>query len=224
MTDPARTLEQIVTANPKAAETFVRHGLDFCCRGQRTLTQACAEDKLDVARVVRDLEAAQADRPVDDSWGARPLDQLITHILRTYHEPLRETLPGLVALARKVEHVHADKSDVPTGLAEHLERVRAAVESHLAKEEQILFPLILAGRGEIAYMPVKVMMEEHVDHGDNLRRTRALAHDFVPPAEACGSWRALYSGLAQLEGELWKHIHLENYVLFPRATSTTSAA
>jgi regulator of cell morphogenesis and NO signaling len=36
---------------------------------------------------------------------------------------------------------------------------------------------------------------------------------------ACATWRALYAGLAQLETELMLHIHLENNILFARATA-----
>ena len=60
------------------------------------------------------------------------------------------------------------------------------------------------------------MEAEHVDHGENLARMRALAGDLVPPPEACTTWRALYLGLGTLERELMEHIHLENNVLFPR--------
>ena len=61
------------------------------------------------------------------------------------------------------------------------------------------------------------MEHEHREHAKNLARLRELAGGFVPPEEACESWRALYLGLAQLESELMQHIHLENNVLFPRA-------
>ena len=60
------------------------------------------------------------------------------------------------------------------------------------------------------------LLAEHVDHGENLARMRALAGDLVPPPEACTTWRALYLGLGNLERELMEHIHLENNVLFPR--------
>jgi regulator of cell morphogenesis and NO signaling len=91
------------------------------------------------------------------------------------------------------------------------------MESHMQKEEQILFPMIRAGRGRMALMPVQVMEQEHRDHGENLALMRKLASDFVAPEEACNTWRALYLGLAELESELMAHISLENHVLFPRA-------
>ncbi|MEW6271874.1 MAG: hemerythrin domain-containing protein [Thermodesulfobacteriota bacterium] len=112
--------------------------------------------------------------------------------------------------------MHGAKPSCPRGLAAHLATMSEEVEGHLAKEEQVLFPLIVAGVGERARMPMHVMMLEHEDHGESLRRTRELTANLVPPPEACTSWRALYLGLEQLEAELFEHIHLENNVLFPR--------
>jgi regulator of cell morphogenesis and NO signaling len=94
--------------------------------------------------------------------------------------------------------------------------MQQAVAEHLMKEEQILFPLVLTAPGRMARMPIQVMMSEHDDHGQALRRTRALTDDLHLPPEACLKWRELYRALAELEEELMAHIHLENSVLFPK--------
>jgi regulator of cell morphogenesis and NO signaling len=145
------------------------------------------------------------------------LASIVDLILSRFHEPLRRDLPRLVERARQVEAQAVPSALAPVGLAAHLEQIRLAVESHLAKEEQILFPLILAGRGRNALMPIRVMMTEHDDHVENLRRTRELTHDFSLPSDARSEWCALYQDLQLLESELGKHIELENKVLFPRA-------
>jgi regulator of cell morphogenesis and NO signaling len=46
---------------------------------------------------------------------------------------------------------------------------------------------------------------------------RAISHEYVAPADACGSYRALFDACTALEADLHVHIHLENDVLFPRA-------
>jgi regulator of cell morphogenesis and NO signaling len=97
----------------------------------------------------------------------------------------------------------------------------ATVLDHLAKEERILFPMILAGDDVRAGGPIRVMQEEHEHHGENLAGVRAITNNLVPPAEACPTWRALYLRLAQLESNLFDHIHLENNMLFPRALRET---
>ena len=52
------------------------------------------------------------------------------------------------------------------------------------------------------------------DHGQNLERLRELTHDTTPPAEACGTWSALYLGLAELEQRAHgAHPHREQHPL-----------
>lgn len=64
---------------------------------------------------------------------------------------------------------------------------------------------------------IDCMMHEHDDAGAALARLRELTHGFTPPDEACNTYRALFGGLAELEEDLHRHIHLENSVLFPAA-------
>ena len=215
------TLADIVKEIPIAAKVFQRHRLDFCCGGRQSLAQACAATGADPAAVMREIEsAAQAASEAQDRdsirWTDRPIPELVQHILDRYHATLRTEIPRLIELSRKVEERHADKPDRPAGLADLLTDVQAAVDSHLEKEEQILFPMIIAGHGQMAYMPIQVMMMEHEDHGRNLRRIREITRDLAVPEHACASWRELYRALAEFEADLMYHIHLENNILFPR--------
>ena len=211
------TLADLAVRYPAASRVFHRQGLDFCCHGSRPLTEACEERGLDPARVLREIEVEDAAHPSAPRWDERPLGELIDHIVAYYHRRLREELPQLVEMAAKVERRHAEKAACPRGLHDHLDYVHQAVLDHLAKEEQVLFPMIRAGRGPHAAGPIHVMEVEHEDHAQNLARTRALTGNLVPPAEACATWTALYLRLAALEIELMEHIHLENNVLFRRA-------
>ena len=215
---PRTSLAELAASHAGASRVFHRHGLDFCCHGQRSLAEACEPKGLDADALVAELELEiGSDQAGFERWNEQPLDVLIPHLLERFHAGHREELPRLLAMARKVEAVHGDKAGCPRGLAAHLEHVSEALEEHMQKEEQVLFPMILGGGGRMAAMPVRVMEQEHEDHGRNLARIRELAHDFVPPAEACNTWRALYLGLAGFEREIMEHIHLENNVLFPRA-------
>lgn len=211
------TLGALAAARPTAVTVFLRHRLDFCCRGGRTLAEACAEAGLDPEALQREIEH-EPERGPAVRWESRPLAELVDHILERYHAPLHRDLAALVAAAARVEERHADKPSCPHGLLEHLTHLEIALGEHLAKEERVLFPILKSGgRGQGLYMPVRVMLQEHDDHGESLARLRALAHDFVPPPEACATWRGLYAALEQLEADLMAHIHLENHVLFPRA-------
>jgi regulator of cell morphogenesis and NO signaling len=154
------------------------------------------------------------------AWAERTPSEIIDFILSRYHEPLHRELPVLLASARQLEAETRAESLRPTGIGDHVEQIALAVESHLAKEEKILFPLIQAGRGRAAFMPIKAMMAEHEDHAANLARTRELTHGFALPSHASPAWRALYAALERLDAELRQHIALENNILFPRVLSS----
>ncbi len=210
------TLAHLAATRAGASRVFYRHRLDFCCHGQIPLERACRERGLDVEALLAELRAEE-DRTSDfRPWETLPLNDLVAHLLERFHASHRAELPRLIAAARKVESVHADKPTCPRGLAEHLAHIEVELEDHMQKEEQILFPMVLAGHGRMAAMPMQMLELEHREHALNLQRSRQLAHDFVPPDEACGTWRALYLGLGELERDLMQHIHLENNVLFPR--------
>lgn len=211
------TLADLAVTHPAAARVFYRHGLDFCCGGRRPLAEACAERGLDADAVIAAIDAEE--HVADDSrrWDLEPLSELVSFIVHTYHQRLRESLPELVRMAAKVKARHRDKASCPKGLEAHLRAIQESVLDHLHKEEQVLFPLIVAGHGRMAVGPVHVMEIEHEEHARNLEILRRMTSGLQPPPDACATWKALYLGLQQLEQELMVHIHLENNVLFRRA-------
>ena len=156
------------------------------------------------------------DRP---QWNSAPLADLIRFIVSRYHDTLRAELPELIVLAERVESQHGTEPTCPRGLAVHLAAVHAAVIDHLAKEEKVLFPMILEGYGARTAGPVRVMTVEHEEHSKTLARIRQITGDLRPPADASPAWRELYARLGRLESELHEHMRLENEVLFPRALS-----
>lgn len=218
MNEATMTLGEIAAKGPTTRGVLLRHQLDFCCGGKRTLEVACAKAKLDTAALITELQVAMQEPPEKQDWANAPLKDITEYIVEHYHRPLAAQLDGVVAAAERVERVHGSKPTHPNGLAEHLRGLRAELVDHMAKEEQILFPAVAAGgHGSALSAPVTAMMSEHDDHGVSLQTNRTLTTDFVPPPQACTTWRALYEQLAQMEADLMEHIHLENHVLFPRA-------
>lgn len=216
---PENTVGQIAREQPLATRVFARHGIDFCCGGGRPLKEVCSDKGLDLARVTDEIsrEIERTEEP-PRRWDEAPLNDLIEHILGTYHEPLREELPRLESMALRVLEVHRDKDpEVFQSLVDVFRGLRAELEEHMAKEEQILFPMIQQGDGSAATGPVAVMLHEHDSAADALRRLRKLTDDYKVPSEACTTWSALWHGLADLERSMHEHIHLENNILFPRA-------
>lgn len=216
---PEQTVGEIAAEYPLATRVFARHDIDFCCGGGSPLAAVCEERGLDPEAVRTEIEAVIAETPAGGpDWNTAPLETIIDHILVTYHRPLDTELPRLEGMARKVLAVHGDKE--PERLSELLNilmGLKAELQSHMMKEEQILFPLIRSGQGNMADGPIAMMEQEHADAGEALRAIRGLTDDFKVPQGACMTWTALWHGLAAFEKATHEHIHLENNILFPRA-------
>ena len=220
--DTERTIGELAAEHPLATRVFARHGIDFCCGGGKPLREACEARNLDAQAVAEEIRRELAGSPDEGRrWDEAPLGELIDHILLNYHKPLYEELPRLEAMAARVYDVHKDKAEpMLRGVLSTFRGLRAELDVHFAKEEQILFPMIKSGRGFMAEGPISVMLQEHDGAGAALAHLRELTRDYEVPAEACNTWRALWHGLAALETSLHQHIHLENNILFPRALSS----
>lgn len=153
-------------------------------------------------------------------WQQATAQELIEHIYLRFHQSHREQLPELKQLAMKVEDVHGDHELAPRGLTEHLDAMLQELESHMMKEEQILFPML--SRGVYPSGPISVMEEEHVQHEAELVKINRLTNNLTLPEGACGTWTALYNGLKELQDDLHEHIHLENNILFTEKQAAAS--
>jgi len=214
-----QTLGSLACLIPGATRVFRQYKLDFCCGGNTRLRDAALQRSLDAQAIADELAALGSD-PTEPDWRNEPPTALIDHVLERFHERHREQLPELIRLANRVEQVHGNKADCPTGLAEHLWCMQQELESHMLKEEQILFPMLQHGiQLSQTQGPIAVMRYEHDQHGAALERLAEQTNDITPPANACNTWRALYRGLEELRGDLMQHIHLENNILFVTASA-----
>lgn len=215
----ATPVGQIATQHPLATRVFARHGIDFCCGGSQPIEKACMNSGADPSAVIQELEKEIQGNPKSEQrWDEAPLEALVQHILTTYHEPLKEELPRIEAMMRKVHQVHGSKDQERfDALLDLVLRVKMDIDNHLPKEEQVLFPAILNGQRHMLGGPITVMEAEHEDLGGMLRKMRELTNDYTTPEGACNTWTALWAALDNLESELHEHIHLENNILHKRA-------
>ncbi|MBK8973546.1 MAG: iron-sulfur cluster repair protein YtfE [Hahellaceae bacterium] len=218
-----QTLAQLACDLPGATAIFHQYRLDFCCGGQKSLADAAQQKQIDLETLVAELQALQDDTGADTDWREHSASELIDHLLSRFHQRHRQQLPELIRLARRVEQVHGERPECPNGLADHLSHMAQELESHMMKEEQILFPLLRRNPVTMATGPISVMHHEHVQHGESIEQIDALTDNITPPPGACNTWRALYVGLQELKEDLMQHIHLENNVLFAGACKVRSS-
>lgn len=219
------TVGELVRAVPARARVFEKLGIDYCCGGKKPLAETCAAKGLDPAAVLEMLEASDAapDPGLADA-DAMGLSALCDHIETAHHAWLREELPRLDFMTRKVAAVHGGEEPRLTRIREVFAAFAPELLGHVIEEEDAVFPRIRKletdpsgdGRGELRAVLDRL-------EGDHWRTSAALADfreltdGYAPPEWACNTFRALYDGLARLERDTHRHIHKENNVLFPRA-------
>ncbi len=227
-----KTIGQIVSEDYRTASVFESNKIDFCCKGGRTLEEACQKGRISIAPLIEELNKVMS-QPISGRMRATtwPVDLLADYIEKKHHRYVTAKIPEITAYLDKICKVHGKNHP------EYLEIRRLFIESgqeltlHMHKEEHILFPFIrilaeaeIENRSEIdrppfgtVANPIKMMMEEHNAEGDRFEEIVKLSNDYTPPADACNTCKVTFSLLKEFETDLHQHIHLENNILFPRA-------
>jgi len=231
------SLAQIVNSNHQAASIFEKYHLDFCCKGKRSLEQACSEQQLSVSKVTEDLEnvfTKDNNSSVVD-FEKMDLTQLADYIVQTHHAYVKNEMPQIQAYLQKVSSKHGERHPELYKIFQTFNAVKEEMEGHMKKEELILFPRIkelekLANNENanlqlnITYLqsPITVMEQEHDHAGSLLNDIRILSNDYTPPQDACTTYRLSFAALKAFELDLHQHVHLENNILFPKAINMFS--
>jgi len=225
-----KSLAQIVNNNHRAASVFEKYHLDFCCKGKRSLQQACEEIDIRVEDVVADLATTeQSSDKVTIDYSKFPLNQLTAYIVTTHHGYIKKESPQILSYLQKVASKHGDRHPEMFKVLELFAAVKEEMELHMQKEEHVLFPRI----GEIekwvdegnemrinhTYLqaPINMMEQEHDHAGELLAEINKLTNNYMPPLDACTTFKLSFAALQAFEMDLHQHVHLENNILFPRA-------
>jgi regulator of cell morphogenesis and NO signaling len=220
-------VRDIVNEFPKSSDVFKRNRIDFCCGGNTPLTNAVEANGVNLEILMTELKDlyeknehnGQSDMAV---WMNSDSKTIIDHVIERYHRPLEEELSLLSPYVTKVAKVHGDHHPELLRVFELFYELKKELLEHTKKEEEISFPLILkleAGNienQEEALVQISQLEKEHDHAGEILRELREITSDFIPPVDACGTYRLVYKRLEMLEGETFMHVHLENNILFPR--------
>jgi regulator of cell morphogenesis and NO signaling len=225
-----QTLATIVMQHHKAVPILEKYHLDFCCKGKRTLTDACMEKGLPLATVLKELEqfTSPEEKAVTPA-GSMSAEQLISHILLRHHFYVKQAMPAIYGHLEKVASKHGERFPNMVKVLRLFSAVKEEMTSHMEKEEMILFPRIkevekLFTDGQKTNLaagyingPVHVMEMEHEQAGQMLDDIRILTNNYTPPQDACTTFRVSLNELKEFEEDLHRHVHLENYLLFPMA-------
>lgn len=94
--------------------------------------------------------------------------------------------------------------------------LKAELEEHFAKEEQLVFPLMRQHPhpDSQTLSLIQDLETEHTGAGDVIKEIQELTDNFTPPADACPTFRHTYVVMEQLFDDIFIHIFKENSIAF----------
>lgn len=232
------TIGELVKEDYRKAEVLKKYGLDFCCGGKKTLAKACEEKGIDVMEISKDfhrLEDSGSYKPSRDfnKWS---LDFLADYIVNTHHSYVRQANQALYGYTQKLKKVHGEKHPELVEIANIFSDIMNELESHMVKEENILFPYIknmveakkqsrptIAPPFRTVQNPINMMEHEHKDAMELMKRIETLSDGYTVPTDACNTYRVAYAKLREYDDDLRLHMHLESNILFPKAIDLENA-
>lgn len=224
-TELNQTIGDIVAKDYNAASVFREAGIDFCCGGNKTLENACAEKGIDPEKLVRDLEKAESGRGgVTLKFNEWEPGFLCDYIINVHHTFVRKSLPELVHYTQKIAGVHGERHPELQEVARLFRQINDELLAHLKKEEEVLFPAIKRMSGEnkaeakrIVNAELNSLTAEHESAGNSMDRINVITGNYKVPADACNTYRITLDLLEKFEFDLHTHVHLENNILFPKS-------
>ncbi len=210
----------LVLEHSAIAPILRKHRIDFSVKGNLSLEQLCELAGIPVEVVLTDLEQAvrKPNHPPSSDPRTMSPAALMFHIVARHHAYLRDVLAIAAGLALKVERIHAGREYPLTRIREVVHQLRSLLEPHIEHEESALFPALLEGslgpeqlRDEAVHSK-----QDHEYTAALFAQLRQLTNDYVAPEWACSNLRGLFHQLEGLEADTLEHVHLENFVLFPK--------
>lgn len=220
----------MVAADYRTAAVFKKYGIDFCCKGGRTIQEACENTGLETEKIYDDLEGLPKTDSGDIDFTSWPLDLLADYVEKTHHRYVREKSPILQEFLTKLCKVHGANHPELFEIKELFDESVQDLGDHMAKEDTILFPFIrIMMEAKTSNQPfeqpdfgtvenpINMMMHEHTAEGERFEKISALSNGYTPPADGCNTYRVAFQMLEEFENDLHRHIHLENNILFPKS-------
>lgn len=225
-----QNIGELVALDYRTASVFKKYKIDFCCNGNRTISDACENKKIDTTKILDDLDNATQSKDTATDFQSWPLDLLAEYIEKKHHRYVEEKILEIKPYLDKICKVHGEHHPELFNINEEFLECAGAFAAHMKKEELIIFPFIKKmvssksnnqpfskpGFGSVQN-PIDLMMDDHEAEGERFVRISELSNDYTPPEDACNTYRVTLALLKEFEDDLHMHVHLENNILFPKA-------
>jgi len=172
----------------------------------------------------QDLTVWSGDEAELAQWENAKLADLVGYIVTKYHREGSLAMARLEAQAAEAALLEGRTCPELLVIRDEVERFCTELRAHFRHEEHRIFPALLdLAEGRTPSVPtalldpIRLLQEEHHSAAGLLDRIHDLTQGFQPPEAARAVQHRLYQAFQTLAESLYKHIYLENEVLFKRA-------
>ena len=213
-----KTIGDYVAENFRTAAIFKKYGIDFCCRGGRTIEATCEVKKLDPAPIYEDLANVQKGLAPKEDFNSWDLPTLTEYIKEIYHDYIQEKSIYLLQFLDKLCRVHGDRNPELFKINELFTLSSQNLIVHLRDKEEKLFPFIIENKGltDDAQSLISKYQKVYQTEIERFREIAEVSSDYTPPEGACTTYRVAFQMLEEFDESLQLYIHLENNILFPK--------
>lgn len=226
------TIGRLVAYDYRLAAIFSQYNIDYFCRGNRSIAEVCESKNLSAAALMTQIkEVLRTENDEFEDFNSWRLDKLSDYIIRKHHPYIKRAAPVIKEQLAKVCKVEGDLHPELFTIYELFTIAVEELAKHMKEEEELLFPYIKklvkdhssndhTDEPDLAIAPqiVGSFRQVHDLEEQNFLDIRDLSNNYRPHDTASEGIRLLYRLLKDFEDELHMHLHLENNILYPKAS------
>ena len=225
------TLSELVSDDYRLASVFKQYGIDYYCRGERTIQEVCESKNIKSKLLVHDLENAVIATNEDNfdfhSWS---ITKLASYIEDKTHSYVKTRAPIIMEQLYTLCKEYGDLRPELPCIMELFTTVLKKIVNHNNKESFVLFPYIRKMENAlkegksidckylgIMQIHMQNIIQENNFEGQHFLEIRELCNNYCVQNEISATYNTLMPLLNDFETKLELQLHLENNLLFPKA-------
>ena len=214
------TIGEIARFNTNTVSVFRKYNIDFYCKGNYTLNEACSAFGCNESSVLDELQKISPNMVATQNFNDWPIDSLIEYIVDNHHRYVNNTVPEIAALFQEVLGKQLVQNQEIVKASQLFRLLGNDMKQHMQKEELALFPAMKKLETQDAKaLPIKSLISvvemEHDTSGIIIKQLGQLCLQINTYGDE--TIALLLEKLKEFETDLIMHIHVENNVLHKKA-------
>ncbi|CAN5323026.1 hypothetical protein BH09BAC5_BH09BAC5_06830 [soil metagenome] len=227
-----KTVGEHVAEDYRTSAVFQKYGINFCCKGNQTIAEACIASQISMDELLAVLDEVKK-QPVNQNidYKSWELSSLIEHIETQHHHYIKETTAVLKQYLDELCKVCGNDHPELLEITKEFNASSDELAILMRREELIIFPFIrmLAAKAKMNQhnadnklfgtidKPFQMIIKEHIVEGERFMKIASITHNYTPFIDKCAACKDVFLRLKEFEDNLHLHVHLENNILFPQA-------